>query len=409
MKVSRYLQKSSVVCLGIGLCLGGVTGWILGAASDEKKAVGTEGQTAGARSENSLHGRNGAIQKGPIAKTNAGAKPLPKASVSGAELRLEATKILKMPNERARLAAYRDLLTRVSPAELPEMLAMIRESDLRGTDNAKEWETLWYHWGQAAPQAGADFIAEKDWTGWNQFASETAKNQLMLSWSKNSPTDALDYLEKDRDIAGANGPSKDYYADRGMIHATMKGMSEVDPEGAAEWLFKTALGEGGEYREVINAIRRRDGFEGLTDWYAKVKTEKAPRRELDGFAKVITDAIADRDTKAAQTFISESTSEEWQRESESVAGVAQRLAQQDTEEALDWAAGMENREAVERVLGGMMQSDLVGVAEWLSENQDSPAYENSARQLSYRLRASDPEAAALWLKSAEEAANGGEE
>ncbi len=248
--------------------------------------------------------------------------------------------------EERRLQMFENMLEKMRPDQLPMVVSLIRENDLRGTGSAGEWSRLWASWGKRDPQGALEFVRSFNWDGWSRQAPEEARNRTLTYWAQTDPDAARKFVEGGPELASG---------DRSMVWGLVKGWATTDPEGTAQWLFKSGLGMSGEYKTVVEAISRKGGQEGLDEWFDRIKQAGAPAKDLQGFAEIIAENKRAYQPAKAAAWVEQHLNEPWLEGSEIVDNTARALAEKDPEAARKWAEGIQDeavRQSVLRKIGG---------------------------------------------------------
>lgn len=243
--------------------------------------------------------------------------------------------------EERRMQMFENMLEKMRPDQLPMVVSLIRENDLRGTGSAGEWSRLWSSWGKRDPQAAMEFIRSFDWQGWSPQAPEEARNRTLTYWAQTDPEAARKFVEEGKELAEG---------DRSGVWGLVKGWATTDPEAAAQWLFKSGLGMSGEYKTVVEAISRKGGQEGLDAWFARIKEAGAPDKDLQGFAQIIAQNKRAYQPDKAAAWLEQHLDEPWLEGSEIVDNTARALAEKDPLAARKWAEGIPDQAVRESVL-----------------------------------------------------------
>ena len=374
---SRILWPLATLAIGLG------TGWLAG------RQDGASNTSANSQSSNQAS----ASKTGPASRDPSSPNGDRHSHTSRAESKALADSIraaFRENVEERRMQMFENMLEKMRPDQLPMVVSLIRENDLRGTGSAGEWSRLWASWGKRDPQAAMEFIRSFDWEGWNPAAQEEARNKTFTYWAQTDPESACKFVEQGRELPGW---------DRAGVWGLVRGWSTVDPEAAAQWLFKSGLGMSGEYKTVVEAISRKGGQEGLDAWFTSIKEAGAPDKDLQGFADIIAQNKRAYQPAKAAAWLEQHLQEPWLEGSEIVDNTARALAQKDPREAMEWASRSGLEEASITAMLTWCQQDFQAASQWLSENAKAPGYAQNASLMAQYLRHNDPAAARKWAES----------
>lgn len=382
---SEFLRRTSTI-LTAGLAIGFLSGWYAGhhGAGGNQDGAADRKEAGNGRDSSRGDWISGSQDEDP----RRGSRPASKAESK--EFAESVRSIFRETIEERRVAMFEKMLDRVGAENFPEVVSLVRENDLRGSDTGVEWSRLWASWGRSDPAAAFEFLKNQDWSGWDPAAVSEARNRALTSWSQTDPEQARRFVEGAAELA--NG-------DRSMVYGLVRGWSDVDPHAAAEWLSKSGLGMSGEYKSVVEAISRKGGREALDAWFAELDQNGISARDKGGFAQQIAQVKQEYEPEKAAAWVEQHLGEAWLDESEIVQSTAYAFASRDPKGAMEWAAktGLEN--AAITAMGTWAQQDLPAASAWLSENSRNPAYTQSAEMLMAYLRRSNPAEAKIWAES----------
>lgn len=380
---SDLIRRTSIVLLA-GLAIGFLSGWVAGRQGAGTYPVGTPIRSetaAGTGRENPRSGssRDGGSSSGSRSPSRAESKAFAESVRS----------IFRETIEDRRVAMFEKLLDRVGVENYAEVVSLVRENDLRGSDTGEEWSRLWANWGRRDPAAAFAFLKSQDWSGWDPAAVVEAGNKALTSWSQTNPEQARRFVEESAELS--NG-------DRSMVYGLVRGWSDVDPMAAAEWLSKTGLGKSGEYKSVVEAISRKGGREALDAWFSALDLNGTSSQDKSGYAQQIAQVKQEYEPEKAAAWVQQHLGEAWLDESEIVQSTAQAFARRDPQGAMEWAVKTGLESASLTAMNTWAQQDLEAASTWLSENSRNPAYSSSAELIVSHLRRSDPAAAKTWAE-----------
>ncbi len=382
----KYVFEHSSAFWAIGLGLSFFCGVTVGRRMDGAREIASQelrsGQTGATdgRDEGLVNGdadpatgRRG--NGGPVSKENS------------KDLARSVRAVFRENVKQRRIAQFEKLVERTGIEHLPELISLIRENDLRGNDSGEEWSRLWTSWGERDPQAGMDFFMKHDWTGWDPAAKGEARNRTLANWAQIDSETARRFVEGDPDFV--NG-------DRSMVYGLVEGWANVNPEAAADWLFKTGLGMGAEYEKVVAALSRKGGQESLDAWFSQLDPAKVPSRDRIGFAQAIAQTKQEYEPDKAAAWVEAHLGEPWVEESEIVGTTARAFAQRDPKGAVEWASKTGLDQATNIAVATWCEQDIGAAGKWMTENAHIPSFFDSASLVMEHLQQTDPAAAQEW-------------
>ena len=368
------------------LVIGLGTGWFAGRQGAEAAGANAGREAAASKMEHIGSGRDGG--SGGEERNGRGSR----GSLPGDPKELaEAVRAIFRENvEERRFSMFENMLEKMKPEQLPLVVALIRENDLRGTGSAGEWSRLWANWGKRDPQGAMEFVRTHDWTGWSRDAPTEAKNRTLSYWAQTDPESARKFVEEGKELAEG---------DRSMVYGLVRGWSTVDPEATAQWLFKSGLGMGDEYRVVVEAISRKSGQDGLDEWFAGIQAAGTPAKDIRGFVETISAAKLSHEPARAAEWLEPYLQESWVQEGEVLDRTARAFAQRDPKGAMEWANRLGNQEASITAISIWCQQDAQAAGQWLSDHAEAPGYSQNAATMVRMLRRSDPASARKWAET----------
>ncbi|GAA5120256.1 hypothetical protein JIN84_20615 [Luteolibacter yonseiensis] len=381
MKVPfKFLRFHPLALLSIGVGVGLICGWSLGRTAGYGTAEPLHPSPAQSQAAN-----GGAQQDITGANTSDGRRDRETAASKkvSEDLARSARAIFQENVKARRIARFEKLVEKTGVDRLPELVALIRENDLRGNDSGDEWTRIWVSWSERDPQSAIDFFTTYDWTGWSPLALGEARNRTLATWAHADPEMARRFVEADEGFM--NG-------DRAMVYGLVEGWANTDPGGAADWLFRNGLAMGDEYEKIVAAFRRNGGQEGLESWFFKLDPTTVPDKDLAAFARSMNPA------KTAE-WIGERHGEAWVKDSEMVVDTARALARQDPEGAVRWAVETGLEDAMHFAISGWCEKDLEAASGWVKENPNQKNSLQAATVVMAYLRHKDPAAAREWADS----------
>lgn len=314
----------------------------------------------------------------------------PSSRTESKEFANSVRSIFRETIEERRVAMFEAMLDRVGVENYPEVVSLVRENDLRGSDTGAEWSRLWASWGRRDPTAAFEFLRGHDWSGWDPNSETEAKNRTLSSWSQTDPEQARRFVEADSGFASG---------DRSMVAGLVRGWSDVDPQATTAWLSKTGLGMRDEYEAVVEAISRKGGREALDTWFSMLDENGTSPRDISGFAQQIAKIKGEYEPDKAAAWVDQHLGEAWLDESEIVQSTAHAFASRDPKGAMEWAGKNGLQSASMTAMGTWIEQDLPAASAWLSENSGNPVYAESAELMMNYLQRRDPEAAKTWAES----------
>jgi hypothetical protein len=300
-----------------------------------------------------------------------------------------ARSIFRDPLTERRFAQFRGLVEKAGPEQLRELVDLIRENDLRGSDSGEEWTMLWKKWGQEDPAGALRFLQEQDWSSWDPRAPAEAESRAISAWAEQDPEAALKFIE---------GNSGKMRAGDLLGHSFIRGWAGADPEAAGMWMIKRQDVPPDEFKTVVEAISRRGGQEAVDAWFEALRKEPdAPG--LASMAEAVIAVKGEYQPEKAAAWIEQNLKESWIEESEVVGNTARDLASRDPEAAMAWAQRMGLSNAVTQVIDKWLESDMPAATTWLKGRSAEPGYGDSVNVLISHLMPGDPVAARQWAES----------
>lgn len=369
--------------LATGILIGFLSGYYLAPHAIDRDG-GTSHPRGAVASDAGENSRGRRISDSQGDKSPNGSRSISKAESRGFAESVRA--IFRETSEERRLAMFEKMLDKLSVEQYADVVALVRENDLRGSDTGYEWSKLWSSWGRRDPAAAFEFIKNQDWSGWDPIALEEAKSRALTTWSQGDLEQARRFVE------GGN-------AERPTVYGLMRGWSDTDPYEAAKWLSKSGLGMAEDYKAVVEAISRKGGTESLESWFSTLDQNEISARDKNGFAQEIAHVKQEYEPEKAAAWVEQHSGEAWLEDSGIVQSTARAFASRDPEGAMKWAekAGLES--AATTAMGTWVQQDLPAASAWLSENSQNPVYAQSADMVLSYLQHHDPAAAKTWAES----------
>lgn len=384
---SLPLRRASLLLAG-GLAIGFLSGWYAapGRHSGDDSTANHKNGTAAGGPGNSRAGRISSAN----AEEGAHSGSRKSSRAPSKEFAKSVRSIFRETIQERRVAMFEEMLNRAAAEDFPEVVSLVRENDLRGSDTGLEWSRLWANWGKRDPAAALEFIKTHDWSGWDPMAAREAQNRALIGWSQTDPEQAHRFVEASSELA--NG-------DRSMVASLVRGWSDVDPYAAAEWLSKTGLGMRDEYNAVVEAIGRKGGREALDAWFSSLDQNGATLQDKTGFAREIAYIKREYEPEKAAAWLEQHLGEPWLDDSEIVHSTAAAFASRDPNGAMEWAAKSGLQNAGVSAMATWIQQDLPAASAWMSENSQNPAYSAPAELFLFYLKHNDPEAAKTWAEN----------
>lgn len=379
LKMSAVLRSISLVVAG--LVAGTGVGWVargsLGKdADDAPSSVGKSAESGAALSPAAPEGSAGTGKRAP-----GGGAPKDFAK-SARDIFLESS-------AERRLDRFRALLEKGGVEQYEEMVALIRENELKGSSSPEEWTMLWTEWGRKDPAGAMQFILGQDWSSWDKAAPAEAEFRSITAWAGQDHEAVLKFIEKNHQALHLGNKLGD---------AFIRGWSSVDPEGAGKWMLARDDFSADEFKIVVEEIGRHGGQEGVDAWFASLDKEG----DAPGLATAV-DAVAavkakEEPAKAA-AWIEANMRPSWTEQSEVVKGTARRLANSDPQAAMEWAGRIGSKLAVTNAMDQWCERDLEAAGTWLKGNVNSQGYGESVDVYVSHLMPGDPVAARAWAES----------
>lgn len=375
----KFFADHSIVCWAIGLGLSFFVGLSVGRRAEVVRPE------SGSRQTGTSDGRNGRLTNSsedlPVGRRGKGA---PVSRQDSKDFAQSVRAIFRENVKLRRIALFEKLVEKTGIEQMPDLVSLIRENDLRGNDSGEEWSRIWTSWGERDPQAAMDFFMKYDWTGWDPAAKGEARNRTLTNWAQADPETARRFVEADGDFV--NG-------DRSMVYGLVEGWANVDPEAAADWLFKSGLGMGAEYEKVVAALSRKGGQEGLDAWFSQLDPTKVPAKDRAGLARAIAQTKREYEPDKAAAWVEAHLDEPWVEESEVVGTTARAYAQRDPKGAVEWASRTGLDQATHIAVATWCDQDISAAGNWMKENAHIPGYFQSASLVMSYLQQTDPAAA----------------
>lgn len=380
----KLFSPASSFSLVLGLNIGGLVGWYAGQQPENfqtaKKSIQMNSQGyRGSRSPiwNSDSGNSDEVGNTNIA---ANAKDLAKAVRS----------IFRENVKDRRIAMFGKMAESVSLDRFPDLVALVRENDLRGNDTGDEWSRLWTIWAKRDPIGAMDFIYDFDWAGWDPAARGHARNSTLSNWAQIDPQAVRKFVEEGEELA--NG-------DRQMVMGFVEGWANVDPKAAADWLFKTGLGKSSEYEAVVQAMNRGGSQDSVDAWFAGLDPAIVSTDDMKGLARAIAQQKQEYEPEKAAAWVEANLKEPWVKDSEIVGNTARAFAHRDPKAAMEWAGKTGLGPAAIQAMDVWCEKDLDTASKWLNENSQDSTYSESAQVVMAHLRHRDPAVARHWAES----------
>ncbi|MCW1884584.1 hypothetical protein OKA04_07555 [Luteolibacter flavescens] len=365
-----------------GLMAGGLGGWLMGRQA-EAAAAGAEGGGSASSRGSAFH--EGSSSAGPAGRT----RPRGQSREETREFADSVRSIFRDSVENRRLAKFERMLERIEVADYPTVLALIRESDLRGCGNAGEWSRIWESWGRRDPASALAFIQSPEFEGWNEAAKGEARNRTLLHWAETDPASALQHVEASPEMARG---------DRSLVYGLVRGWSNVDPKAAAEWIFRSGLGMSGEYGAIVDGISRQGGQEDLDEWFAGIQKSGAPAKDIEGFANRIAEVKRSFEPDKAAAWLEQNLDEPWVEQNGIVASTASAFAERSPAEAMEWAGRTGMESATIHAMNTWCQRDHQAAGEWILGNVGAPGHAASVQVYANFLWRRDQDAARAWAQ-----------
>ena len=383
----KFIADHSIACWVIGLGLSFFFGLSLGKHSAAGEIAGQESRSHQKGNPDPANSRlTGEGMDSTLERRGKGAPLSKKDSKDFAQ---SVRSIFRENIRLRRIDKFSRMVERTGIEHLPELISLIHENDLRGNNSGDEWSLLWSNWGDRDPQAAMDFFKTYDWTGWNDAAKGEARNRTLTNWAQTDPETARQFVEADPEFV--NG-------DRSLVYGLVEGWANVNPEAAAEWLFKNGLAMGTEYEKIVAAFSRNGGQEALDAWFSKLDPATVPDKDRAGFAQAIARTKMQYEPDKAAAWIESNLGEPWVEESEIIGTTARAFAQRDPKGAVEWADKNGLDQATNIALATWCQRDVSAASQWVKENADSPSFVQSASLVFVHLQHTDLAAARTWVK-----------
>lgn len=381
---SKPFTPASCFLLALGLCIGGLVGWYAGHDSGNFQTANPSNLTDSSANHSSRSDRRSSDPTNPdqAGNTNiaANSKDLAKAVRS----------IFRENVKDRRVAMFEKMAESVSLDRFPDLVALVRENDLRGNDTGDEWSRLWINWAKRDPIGAMNFVSQFDWNGWDPAARGHARNTTLSNWAQIDPQAVRRFVEDGKELA--NG-------DRQMVKGFVEGWSNVDPKAAADWLFKTGLGKSSEFESVIQAMTRSGSQESVDEWFAGLDPAAVPADDLKGLARAIAQQKQEYEPEKAAAWLEAHLKEPWVEDSEIIESTARVFAERDPKAAMEWAGKIGLSRASMQAMNAWCENDIDTASQWLNENSQNPTYSDSAQVVMAHLQHRDPAAARQWAES----------
>lgn len=375
----------SLALLIVGFGIGGAVGWYAGhraGISQEDHRSGGNAELAGSADGHS----NRSARRNSEKPEEDGSTASPANSKDFAK---SVRSIFRENVKERRVALFEKMAQTVGLEHFPDLVALVRENDLRGNDTGDEWKELWTNWAKRDPTGAMNFIYQFDWNGWDPAAPAQARNSTLTNWAQIDPQAVRKFVEEGKELA--NG-------DRSMVLGFVEGWSNVDPVAAADWLFKSGLGKSSEFEKVIQAMTRSGSQASVDAWFAGLDPAVVSPDDLKGFARAISLQKLEYEPEKAAAWLESHLKEPWAEDSEIVGNTAQALALRDPKAAMDWAGKTGLNQATQAATDAWCQIDLKAASQWVNENSQNPTYSDSAQIVMLHLQRRDPAAARSWAE-----------
>jgi hypothetical protein len=381
---STSFTPASLVFLALGLGFGGFTGWYAGSRTGNVQ-VPRKSSQADFRNNHTTR-----TDRGNLDSSKSGQTGNSNVAANSKDLAKAVRSIFRENLKDRRVAMFEKMVESVDLDRFPDLVALIRENDLRGNDSGDEWAHIWANWSKRDPLGAMDFIDQFDWTGWNPMAQGHARQSTLSNWARVDPHAVSIYVEDRKELLSS---------DRAMIQGLVEGWTNVDPAAAADWLFKTGLGRSSEYEKVVQSMTRSGNQESVDVWFAGLDPTVLPPKDLKGFAKAIAEQKQKYEPEKAAAWLEANLKEPWVRDREIVGNTARVFAERDPKAAMEWAGKTGLGGATMQAMDAWCQKDLDTASQWLNDNLQNPAYADSAQVVMAHLQHRDPAAARRWAES----------
>ncbi|MBK1881143.1 hypothetical protein JIN85_01885 [Luteolibacter pohnpeiensis] len=380
MKSSRSPWKSFAI-LVLGLALGTGIGVFVG-----PKVI------PGSRSIADTSASSAAAPK-PAAEAGndvkASSEPVAPEETASQDLGDRVREIFRERVETERYEKFWNLVQGIELSQYPEMVALVRESDLQGIDAGGEWSRMWTSWGRRDPVAAMEFLRTNTWAGWDSLAITEARDRALTAWTEVDAESARKFVDESPEIASG---------DRSYVYGLVRGWANVDPDATVAWLAKTGLGMRGEFKMVVAAVYRKGGQEGINQWFAKINQSDLPVSDKAGYALEIEKVKEEYQPAETAAWVVPYLSENWMQGSEIPRRVIQAYAKKDPVAALEWTE-QHQPNLTYLAVDYWCQNDIGSAIMWFDKHGDELKSANMANIICLNLVKKDPIGAKNWIES----------
>jgi len=278
---------------------------------------------------------------------------------------------------------------RVREVELSRGVASVRsrEDFVRGFDSLLperadvfKHDELWLladEWAAQEPEAAVAWLSELEF--------DDVRNPYLFAalsqWASQDPEQARAWLLSHRPEVEESA----LYLNAGFI----RGVARQDPEAAVAFLLEQPKRVGRSTIDFVLGAWAQDGVSRLLSGVLALPADRADLRihALEKAAAHLSPEMLVEARELSQTLRDEKEREALQ------AALADRWAQRSPEEAMEWAQGLAQPQAIGRVAKHWARQEPVKASDWLARREGTPEYDVSARAVAWSVVGIDAERA----------------
>ncbi|MGF1484875.1 MAG: hypothetical protein ACFBZ8_10985 [Opitutales bacterium] len=289
-------------------------------------------------------------------------------------------------NDLLRTAMLADILTGLTPEQLPQVLALYESMPDRGWESMRDWNMLMYAWGQFDGPGAVTYARENRQGRRGAYMAGAA----VRSWARVDPQAAVAWTQEN----ASDNPRGDFFTNMALI----SGFAQNDPLGATTYV--QGLEPGGERQRLTGVLVNqllREGYPSATTWARNLDD---PQMKTDAYNEIVERWARD-DIDAAVRWLEPQLEQPFA--SDAAAELAGELAETDPASALDLVNKMPTGEARDQALaealGEWAESDPQAAALWLDEQPQGPETDRAVAAYAREVASLDPVAAMDWANT----------
>ncbi len=358
--------------------VGGIGGYLIGQTGGRDAAETSSTQSGSASGPGLLGGTSaeGAGSSDASGWARGGRAP---GGMNVNVLRRELETIKRDPNPIKRFASLTQLLGKLDPDTLPDILQAFDEIPMR-QEHREEYQMLMYAWASFDPEGALKFVDEN--ANSRSLQRGALLKPILSSWASNDPDKALEWMDSLPE------------SERGEhLSGLIEGWATKDAYAAASYLQEKV--EPGQQREALagdiaSHLFKQDPM-GAARW---AEAQEDPQFRSEAFEELAED-WASVDPKGLADWLGQHMDEEYSLEA--VEDLARAWVSQDPDAATGYFESLEDGAAKERGIYEMARTwgkdDLTALGEWLNGLGDSDVTDLGVKAYVERLAGQSPEAA----------------